>query len=66
MIAAVYLELKSDIPIQWTNATRVYNNTFNNVFNKNKHWMESAQESMKCNNDDGRISWSAFHQGKVD
>ena len=54
MISAVYLEnslisilkfklskVKSDIPIQLPNTSRVYNNTFKNAFDENKHWLEA-------------------------
>ena len=30
-------KVKSDIPIQLSNTTRVYNNTFKNAFDENKH-----------------------------
>ena len=54
-------KVKSDIPIQLTNTTKAYNNTFKNSFDENKHWLEAVRKSMKCNNDDRKISWSAFH-----
>ena len=42
-------KVKSDIPIQLTNTTRVYNNTFKNAFDENKHWLEAPRKSLKCN-----------------
>ena len=54
-------KVKSNIPIQLTNTTRVYNNMFKNAFAENKHWLEAVQKSLKYNNDDRKISWSAFH-----
>ena len=74
MIAAVYLEkslisilklklskVKSDIPIQLTNTSRVYNNTFKNAFDENKRWLEALRKFLKCNND-RKIYWSTFHR----
>ena len=58
-------KIKSDIPIQLTNTTRVYNNTFKNAFDENKHWLEAVRKSLKCSNDDRKISWSAFHQERL-
>ena len=58
-------KVKSDIPIQLTNTTRAYNNTFKNAFDENKHWLEAVRKSLKCNNDDRKISWSAFHQERL-
>ena len=40
-------KVKSDIPIQLTNTTRVYNNTFKNAFDEKNHWLEAALESLK-------------------
>ena len=58
-------KVKSDIPIQLTNTARVYNNTFKNAFDENKHWLEGVRKSLKCNNDDRKISWCAFHQERL-
>ena len=58
-------KVKSDIPIQLTNTTRVYSNTFKNAFDENKHWLEAVRKSLKCNNDDRKISWSASHQERL-
>ena len=32
-------KVKRDIPTQLTNTTRVYNSTFKNEFDENKHWL---------------------------
>ena len=58
-------KVKSDIPIQITNTTRLYTNTFKNAFDENKHWLQAVRKSLKCNNDDRKISWSAFHQERL-
>ena len=78
MISAVHLEnslisilkfklskVKSDIPIQLPNTSRVYNNTFKNAFDENKHWLEALRKFLKCNNDDRKTYWSAFHQERL-
>ena len=48
--------VKSDIPIQVANITRVCNNTFKKTFDENKHWLETVRKSLKCNNIDRRVS----------
>ena len=58
-------KVKSDTPIKLTNTTRVYNNTFKNAFDENKHWLEAVRKTLKFNNDDRKISWSAFHQERL-
>ena len=49
-------KVKSDIPIQVTNTTRTYNNTLKNPFDENKHWLDSVRKSLKCNNEDRKVS----------
>ena len=48
--------VKSDIPIQVANITRVCNNTFKKTFDENKDWLETVRKSLKCNNIDRRVS----------
>ena len=39
-------KVKHNIPIQLTNTTRAYNNTFKNAFDENKHWLETVRKSL--------------------
>ena len=58
-------KVNSDIPIQLANTTRAHNDTFKNAFDENKHWLEAVWKSLKCNNDDRKIYWFAFHQERL-
>ena len=58
-------KVKSDIPIQLTKMTRMFNKTLKNAFDENKHWLEVVRKSLKCNNDDRKMSLSTFHQGRL-